>query len=80
MNLIELTEYLVKNLVKNTDDVQIKETTEGDYIIIEVKVNEADMGAVIGKSGKIANALRTIVQASAYANDKKRVRVNIDAI
>ncbi len=80
MELTSFTEFLVKSLVKDPDMVAVKELeTEDDVIVIEVLVGEDDMGAVIGKSGKIANAIRTLVQASAYINGGKKVRINIDS-
>ena len=80
MDLVGLTEFLVKSVAKNPDMVSVKEfeNTE-DNIVIQVLVSEDDIGVVIGKSGKNANAIRTIVQASSYINDKKRVRINIDS-
>ena len=51
---------------------------EGD-LIIEIIVHEEDMGAVIGKNGKMANAIRTMVQAHAYLNDNRKVKINIDS-
>lgn len=81
MNLVELTEYLIKSIVKDPDTVSVKKfDTDEEFITIEVLVSDEDMGAVIGRSGKIANAIRTIVQASAYANKEKKVRINIDSI
>ncbi len=80
MNLVELTTYLVKSLVKNPDDVSVKEfETEDDSILIEVLVSEDEIGSVIGKGGKIANSIRTIVQASSYLNGNKRVKINIES-
>lgn len=80
MNLVELTTYLVKSLVKNSENVSVKEfETEDDSILIEVLVSEDEIGSVIGKGGKIANSIRTIVQASSYLNDKKRVKINIES-
>ncbi len=78
--LVELTEYLVKNIVKDADSVTVKEfpSDNEDEIVIEVLVANDDMGRVIGKSGKIANALRTLVQASSYLQDNKRVKINIE--
>ena len=78
--LVELTEYLVKNIVKDADSVTVKEfpSENDDEIIIEVLVSNDDMGRVIGKSGKIANALRTLVQASSYLQDNKKVKINIE--
>ena len=80
MKLVELTEFLVKNITKKPDMVSIKQfDDEDDCIIIQVMVDSIDMGSVIGSRGKIANAIRTIVQASAYINNEKKVRINIDS-
>ena len=80
MDLVALTEFLVKSVAKQPDMVSVKEfenTDEG--IVIQVLVSEEDIGVVIGRHGKNANAIRTIVQASSYANNQKRVRINIDS-
>ena len=80
MDLAALTEYLVKNLVKDPDSVSVKQfEEEDDMIIIEVLVSDDDMGSVIGCGGAIANAIRTIVQASSYVNGNKKVKINIDS-
>lgn len=80
MDLVALTEFLVKNVVKEPDMVSVKQFEEVDEeVTIQVLVNETDMGAVIGKKGAIANAIRTLVQASAYINNHKKVRINIDS-
>lgn len=80
MDLVGLTSYLIKSLVKDPDSVSVKEfETEDDSVLIEVLVNEDEIGAVIGKGGKIANSIRTIVQASSYLNGNKRVKINIDS-
>ena len=70
MNLVELTEYLVKNIVKDPTNVEVTKNDEGT---IEVLVAEEDLGAVIGRAGKIANAIRTLVQAAAYTTDQGKV-------
>ena len=81
MNLVELTEYLVKSLVKDSDSVSVKEfETEDDSVLIQVLVDSSVIGSVIWKGGKIANSIRTIVQASSYLNGNKRVEINIDSI
>ena len=81
MELVELTEVIVKELVEDKDSVTVKEfpSEEENTITIQVMVPEDQMGKVIGKQGKLAKALRTIVQASSYVNDNKRVNINIDA-
>ena len=80
MNVVELTEFIVKSLVKNTDNVSVKEfeTDEENTILIQVLIDQEDMGRVIGKNGKIANSLRTLVQTSSYLQDNKKIRIDID--
>ena len=77
MDLVELTKYIVCNLVKDTDNVSVSLTEENEKVI-NILVSESDIGAVIGKGGKIANSIRNLVQASAYINNLGRVKVNID--
>ncbi len=78
--MVELTEYLVKSLVKDPDTVSVKQFDDGeDIVTIQVLVNKNDMGAVIGKGGVVANAIRTIVQASSYMNHEAKVKIDIDA-
>jgi len=60
----------------------VKVTTfgaEDDATILEIIVHESDMGAVIGKNGKMATSIRTLVQAYAYINGNKKVKINIDS-
>ena len=80
MKLVEMTEYLVKELVNNPDMVTVKEFPSDDdkTITIEVLVDESDIGKVIGKSGKTASAIRVLVQASSYLQENKRVKINIE--
>lgn len=81
MNLVELTENLVKSLVTNADMVSVKEfeTDEENTLLIQVMVDNSDMGKIIGKGGKIANAIRTLIQASSYLKDNKKIKINIDS-
>lgn len=79
MSLVELTDMIIKSLVEDPESISIKEFDEDDTIIIEVMVPESQMGAVIGREGKIANAIRTVVQASSYLKDNKKVRININS-
>ena len=80
MNAVELTKFLVENIVKEPDMVSVKEfEDETDTITIEILVDEDSMGSVIGKGGMLINAIRTIVHASSYANNGKKVRINIDS-
>lgn len=74
------TEELVKSLVTEPDLVKVQDfLDEDENPIIEIMVSEVDMGKVIGKSGKMAKAIRTLVQATAYNKGIKRVKINIDS-
>ena len=80
MDLVKLTEEIVKSLVVNKDSVSVKEfpTEEENIILIQVMVDDSDMGRVIGKEGRTANAIRTLVQASSALNDNKYIKIDID--
>ena len=78
MDLVVLSNFLVKNLVKNKESVIVNKIENDNEIVIQILVDSSDIGSVIGKSGNIANASRTIIQASAYINKLGRVRINID--
>lgn len=80
MDLVKLTEEIVKSLVVNTEAVSVKEfpTDEDNVMLIQVIVASEDMGRVIGKNGKSANAIRTLVQASSSLKDNKYVKIDID--
>lgn len=80
MDLVKLTEEIVKSLVINKDSVSVKEfpTEEDNVILIQVMVDDSDMGRVIGKEGRTANAIRTLVQASSALSDNKYVKIDID--
>ena len=78
--LIKFTENLIKPLVKEPDMISVQEFSgDESEILLEIIVHESDMGTVIGKSGKMANALRTMVQAYAYLHKLNRVKINIDS-
>ena len=80
MKLVLLTETIIKELVDDPDSISVKEfPSENDEINIEVMIPEDQMGKVIGKQGRIAKSIRTIVQASSYINGNKRVSINIDS-
>lgn len=72
----ELLEVVAKSLVDNPNEVQVNEIAGEQSIILELKVSPEDMGKVIGKQGRIAKAIRTIVKASAI-KENKRVVVEI---
>lgn len=73
----ELLEYLTRALVDQPDDVRVQESEEDDgTIVLELSVGENDYGQVIGRGGRTAAALRTVVKAAA-AQDRRRVLVDI---
>ena len=72
----ELLESMAKSLVDNPDQVSVTETEKEDMIVLNLKVAESDMGKVIGKSGRIAKALRQVINAAA-AREKLKVVVDI---
>ena len=67
---------IVKSIVNNPDKVVIDEKVDGDTTILNLHVDESDLGKVIGKQGRIAKAIRTVVKAVANS-DGKRVIVDI---
>ena len=67
----ELVEVIAKALVDNPDKVSVTETEKEDALLIELSVDPADMGKVIGRSGRIAKAIRTVVKAASSREDKK---------
>lgn len=73
----ELVEVIAKALVDNPNEVVVTEVEKDKAIVIDLKVAPSDMGKVIGKSGKIAKSIRTVVSAAATKSDKK-VIVEID--
>ena len=80
MNLKEFTEYLVKSIVKEPEMVSVQQVGgEEDATILEIIVHESDMGTVIGRNGKMANAIRVLVQAHAYILGLKNIKINIDS-
>ena len=67
----ELVEVIAKALVDNPDEVVVTESQKGDDTLIELKAAASDMGKVIGKQGRIAKAIRSVVKAAASKEDKK---------
>ena len=67
----ELVEGITKALVDNPDEVVVTEKQEEKATVVEVHVAESDMGKVIGKQGRIAKAIRSVVKAAAAKEDRK---------
>ena len=79
MTLVEFAEFLVTRLAKEEDLIKVKDYETEEGLMIEILVPESDMGRVIGKKGKIANSIKTLIQAKAYNEGIKNVKVNIDS-
>lgn len=69
----ELVEVIAKALVDDPDSVAVSERQDGRTTVIEVRVADSEMGKVIGKQGRIAKAIRSVVKAAAAKEDKKVV-------
>ncbi|MCI5969554.1 MAG: KH domain-containing protein [Clostridia bacterium] len=72
----ELLTFLAKSLVDHPDDVSVKRVDGENTVVYELRVNDDDMGKVIGKQGRIAKSIRTIIKAAA-SKEEKRVVVDI---
>ncbi len=71
--MVELVSAIARSLVEHPDAVEVTEVQSEDTTVIQVKVAEDDMGMVIGKQGRIAKAIRTVVKAAATKANKKVV-------
>lgn len=72
----ELVEVIAKSLVDNPDAVEVMSEVDGQTTVVQLKVAPEDMGKVIGKQGRIAKAVRTVVKAAATkANEKVVVEI-----
>lgn len=71
----EVLELIITNLVNNKEEVSIKETVNDRIITYKVKVSKDDMGKVIGKQGRVAKSIRTVMKSVSAKEGKK---VNID--
>ena len=71
MNLKELVEYMAKNLVEDPSQVEVQVNDERNFVMVELRVGSGDMGRVIGKSGRIVNAMRTLVRVAAMRQGKR---------
>ena len=69
----ELLEYIAKSLVDYPDDVSVTEVDGEQSTVLELRVNDADMGKVIGKQGRIAKSIRAVIKAAAGKENKKVV-------
>ena len=70
-SMVELVRAIAESLVEHPDQVEVTETESEGTTVIQLKVAEDDMGMVIGKQGRIAKAIRTVVKAAATRDDRK---------
>ena len=77
INMKELVKVIAKALVENPDEVVVTETENDKTITVELRVAPSDMGKVIGKQGRIAKAIRSVVKA---ASSKENKRVNVEIV
>lgn len=79
-DLIDFTANLVKNLVKEPDLVSVQEFLGDDEsIMLEIIVHEDDMSTIIGRGGKMAQAIKTMIQSYGYLHKLNRIKINIDS-
>ncbi|GER80676.1 MAG: KH domain-containing protein [Anaerolineaceae bacterium] len=67
----DFIEYIAKSLVDHPDDVEVRESGSGSRVRLELKVAADDMGRVIGRSGRVANAIRTLARVAAEREGKQ---------
>ena len=73
----ELLYYIARSIVDHPDAVSVNEVTRDDMLILELSIDPSDMGKVIGRQGKIAKSIRSVVKAAAI---RENIRVNVDIV
>ena len=73
----ELTEFIAKSLVEHPDEVAVDEFRRGNHVILELHVAKEDMGRVIGRGGRVANAIRTLLKV---ASEREGAQVTLDVL
>jgi predicted RNA-binding protein YlqC (UPF0109 family) len=71
----DLVEYLCRALAEDPDSVTVEEVPDDGGVVIEVSVDDGDLGRLIGRGGRVANAIRTVAKAAARASGERRVLV-----
>jgi len=72
-----LTEYIAKSLVDHPEEVTVEEIHHGSRVTLELSVSKEDMGRVIGKNGRVANAIRTLLRVAA---EREGTQVTLDVV
>lgn len=70
MNMVELVKFVAQSLVDKPDAVDVREVDGSESVVIELRVDPDDMGKVIGKQGRIAKSIRSVVKAATLKNEK----------
>lgn len=71
-----LTEYIAQSLVENPDEVEVTQSRQGNRVRLQLRVSKDDMGRVIGKSGRVANAIRVLLRVAAE-RDGQQVTLDV---
>ncbi len=79
MNITEYAEVLVKSICKEADLVKVSQYESEEGLLIDIMIPTSSMGSVIGKDGRNAKAIRTLLNAYAYLHNLGQIKVNIDA-
>lgn len=79
INYEDLVKAIVSPLIIFADDLKVESSIDGDFVALEIFVKQEDLGRVIGRNGKIASAIRTLMYASS-SKEGKKVKVNINSL
>ncbi len=79
INYENLIKAIVSPLIIYAEDLKVDSSTDGEYVVLDIFVRQDDLGRVIGRNGKIAGAIRTLVYASS-SKEGKKIRVNINSL
>ena len=77
ISMTDLVRTIITPLVEHPEEIQVSETSDGTVITVEVRVAPDDMGRVIGKGGRVINAVRTVVKAAAT---KRNIKVFVEGL
>lgn len=79
MSIEEFANFLVTNIAKEADLVKVKKFETEEGVFLEIMVSESDMPRVIGRQGKVANSIKSLIQAKAYNDGVNNLNINIDS-
>ncbi len=72
-NIVGLVEYLAKSVVDHPDEVRVESTQDDEYTIYQLHVAEEDVGKIIGRRGRVAKAMRTLLKVAAIKNHEHAI-------